>query len=141
MDHSVLEEIAHLKLGALAKRLDEAHGTQTVFTDELVKELVKRCTEGETCARALDHALRGSLMPVLAKGILAPEDGVLLRGLAQHAVHEGRDLGRNGRCVQHAPAVHGRGHGGRGQRHHRHPLVERLDQRHAEPLVLARAEK
>lgn len=70
MDPSVLGEIALLKLGGLSKRLEEAHGTVTTFTDELVAELVKRCTEGETGARALDHALRGSLMPVLAKGIL-----------------------------------------------------------------------
>ena len=38
---------------------------------------------------------------------------------------------------QHAGAVHGRGHRGRGEREHRHLLVERLDDRHAEALVLA----
>jgi type VI secretion system protein VasG len=62
--------LALLKLGSLGRRLEEAHGLQVVFTDELVAEMVKRCTEGETGARALDHVLRGSLMPVLAKGIL-----------------------------------------------------------------------
>jgi type VI secretion system protein VasG len=70
MDPEVLGEIALLKLGSLGRRLEEAHGLEVGFTDELVSEMVKRCTEGETGARALDHVLRGSLMPVLAKGIL-----------------------------------------------------------------------
>jgi type VI secretion system protein VasG len=70
MDPSILTDIAHLKLRALGKRLEEAHGTETHFADSLIAELVSRCTEGETGARALDHALRGSLMPVLARAIL-----------------------------------------------------------------------
>ena len=70
MDPAILTEIAHLKLGALARRLERAHGMTTTFDDSLVAELVSRCTEGETGARALDHAMRGSLMPVLARGIL-----------------------------------------------------------------------
>ena len=43
---------------------------ETKFSDSLIAELVSRCTESETGARALDHALRGSLMPVLARAIL-----------------------------------------------------------------------
>jgi type VI secretion system protein VasG len=70
MDPSILTDIAKLKLRALARRLEEAHGMETHFSDSLIAELVSRCTEGETGARALDHALRGSLMPVLAKAIL-----------------------------------------------------------------------
>jgi type VI secretion system protein VasG len=70
MDPSILTDIAKLKLRGLAKRLEEAHGMETHFSDSLVAELVSRCTEGETGARALDHALRGSLMPVLARAIL-----------------------------------------------------------------------
>ncbi len=70
MDPDVLSQIALLKLRSLGNRLTEAHGVEVTFTDALVAELVKKCTEGETGARALDHALRGSLMPVLAKGIL-----------------------------------------------------------------------
>jgi type VI secretion system protein VasG len=70
MDPSILTDIAKLKLRGLAKRLEEAHGMETTFADSLVAELVSRCTEGETGARALDHTLRGSLMPVLARAIL-----------------------------------------------------------------------
>lgn len=70
MDPAVLADIARLKLAGLARRLEQAHGTQTVFEDSLIEEMVSRCTEGETGARALDHALRGSLMPNLARAIL-----------------------------------------------------------------------
>jgi type VI secretion system protein VasG len=70
MDPEVLADIARLKLRSLSRRLKAAHGVDTVFEDSLVAELVGRCTEGETGARALDHALRGSLMPNLARSLL-----------------------------------------------------------------------
>jgi type VI secretion system protein VasG len=70
MDPSILTDIAKLKLSSLAKRLEEAHGMKTTFSESLIAEMVSRCTESETGARALDHALRGSLMPVLARAIL-----------------------------------------------------------------------
>lgn len=70
MDPEILAEIARLKLGSLARRLNLAHKLETVFEDSLVEHLVSRCTEGETGARALDHAMRGSLMPNLAKALL-----------------------------------------------------------------------
>ncbi|MBC8067534.1 MAG: AAA family ATPase, partial [Deltaproteobacteria bacterium] len=70
MDPEILGEIAKLKLASLGKRIKLAHGTQVTFQDTLVSELVSRCTESETGARALDHALRGSLMPNLARNLL-----------------------------------------------------------------------
>jgi len=70
MDPEILADIAKLKLRALGKRITLAHGTEVSFEDSLVNELVSRCTEGETGARALDHALRGSLMPNLARSLL-----------------------------------------------------------------------
>ena len=70
MDPAILADIARLKLGSLARRLTAAHGVQTTFEDSLIDQLVQRCTEGETGARALDHAMRGSLMPNLARALL-----------------------------------------------------------------------
>ena len=70
MDPDILADIARLKLRGLGRRLEDAHGLETTFEDSLIKELVSRCTEGETGARALDHAMRGSLMPNLAKSLL-----------------------------------------------------------------------
>ena len=70
MDPDVLAEIAKLKLSGLGKRLQQVHGVDTTFQDDLIQHLVARCTEGETGARALDHAMRGALMPNLARAIL-----------------------------------------------------------------------
>lgn len=70
MDPSSLALIARLKLDGLAQRIQAAHGCATQFEDKLVAHLVDRCTEGETGARALDHAMRGSLMPNLSRALL-----------------------------------------------------------------------
>lgn len=70
MDPAILTEIAKLKLGGLSARLAKVHGLETTFEDDLIAHLVSRCTEGETGARALDHAMRGALMPNLARALL-----------------------------------------------------------------------
>lgn len=70
MDPEILADIAKLKLSSLAKRLQATHGLKTTFEDSLIEHLVARCTEGETGARALDHAMRGALMPNLARAVL-----------------------------------------------------------------------
>ncbi len=66
----VLREITELKLGAVAARLRSSHGIEARFEPELLDELARRCTEGETGARNVDHVLRGSLMPRLARELL-----------------------------------------------------------------------
>jgi len=66
----IMQEIVRLKLAALARRLDTAHGIETTFAPELVEMLAARCTEGETGARNVDQTLRASLMPELARELL-----------------------------------------------------------------------
>jgi type VI secretion system protein VasG len=66
----VMKEIVTLKLGALARRLDAAHGIEATFAPELVAALAARCTESETGARNVDQTLRNSLMPELARELL-----------------------------------------------------------------------
>ena len=66
----VMTDIAKLKLAKLGNRLRETHGIETIFEDELIEELVRRCSEAELGARAIDHTLRGSLMPALARELL-----------------------------------------------------------------------
>ena len=63
------------------------------------------------------------------------------RVVRQHAVHQRRHQRRILVVVEHAAAVHRRRHRGRGVGDDRHARVERLDDRHAEALVLAGAEK
>lgn len=66
----IMREIAILKLNKLGKRLLETHEVEASFSDELIDELVRRCTDADTGARNVDHTLRGSLMPALAKTLL-----------------------------------------------------------------------
>jgi len=66
----IMREIAVLKLNKLAKRLLETHEVEATFSDELLEELVRRCTDADTGARNVDHTLRSSLMPSLAKSLL-----------------------------------------------------------------------
>ena len=66
----IMREIAILKLGKLARRLQETHEIETRFADELIDELVRRCTDADTGARNVDHTLRASLMPALARVLL-----------------------------------------------------------------------
>ncbi len=66
----VMQEIVRLKLAALARRLDAAHGIEANFAPELVAMLAAKCTESETGARNVDQTLRSSLMPELARELL-----------------------------------------------------------------------
>jgi type VI secretion system protein VasG len=66
----ILKDIARMKLDALAQRLLSAHKIQTTFHPEVIEELAKRCTEAESGARNVEHVLRGSLMPLLARELL-----------------------------------------------------------------------
>jgi type VI secretion system protein VasG len=66
----VLRDIVQLKLGALAGRLRETQGVETVFAPELVDHLVAKCDDPESGARNVEHVLRGSLMPEIAKAML-----------------------------------------------------------------------
>lgn len=66
----IMREIAILKLRKLERRLRETHEIETTFSDELLDELVRRCTDADTGARNVDHTLRASLMPALARTLL-----------------------------------------------------------------------
>ena len=70
IDQETMKLIAGLKLNRLARRIRESHNIETVFEEELVEELAKRCTESETGARNVDHILRSTLTPMIARGLL-----------------------------------------------------------------------
>jgi type VI secretion system protein VasG len=70
LGEEALREVVELKLAVLERRLEETHGIRTSFSPELVGALAARCTEPETGARAVDHVLRGSLMPALSRALL-----------------------------------------------------------------------
>ncbi len=90
-----MRSIVVAKLGALEKRLKAAHGLEFVYEDSTVEELTRRCTAGEEGARAIDHVLRGGLMPAVSRGILermAVGNGELPRYLALKLVGGGWEL-------------------------------------------------
>ncbi|MFV8750230.1 type VI secretion system ATPase TssH [Nannocystaceae bacterium ST9] len=66
----IMRDIALLKLGKLAKRLQDTHELEVTYSTELIDELVRRCTDADTGARNVDHTLRASLMPALARVLL-----------------------------------------------------------------------
>jgi type VI secretion system protein VasG len=70
MQPEVLREITTLKLEALARRLHTAHRVKASFAPGVTEEIARRCTDAESGARNLDHILRGSLMPLVARTLL-----------------------------------------------------------------------
>jgi len=67
--------ITRLKLGKLTRLIEESHGFTPSFSEEMVEEIAKRCTAAETGARNVDHIMRGSLMPLIAKELLVAISG------------------------------------------------------------------
>jgi len=67
---TTMRRIVDARLDAIRMRVHTAHGIDTLFTEQLVNELVRRSARAETGARTVDHVLRGSLMPVLARFLL-----------------------------------------------------------------------
>ena len=74
-------------------------------------------------------------------GELTVDHRFLYVGVRHDGVHQRCDVRRILVVVQDAGAVHRRRHGRGGVGQHRNLLVERLDERHAEALVLARAQE
>ncbi|MBL9104824.1 MAG: type VI secretion system ATPase TssH [Myxococcales bacterium] len=66
----ILRDITRLKLGKLARRLQASHRVAVEFAPELVEELARRCTDPGSGARNVDHILRSSLMPEVARALL-----------------------------------------------------------------------
>jgi len=81
----IMRDIALLKLDKLARRLQDTHDLDVSFSTELIDELVRRCTDADTGARNVDHTLRASLMPALAR--------VLLEYMAEGEVPPKLDIG------------------------------------------------
>jgi type VI secretion system protein VasG len=71
-----LKTIVRLKLGKIARRLQENHRIALEHDDALVSEVARRCTEVESGARNVDNILTNTLLPEISRRILT--------GLAEH---------------------------------------------------------
>ena len=66
-----LAQIIRLKLERIAQRIEANHRARFDYDDALVEQVLARCTEVDTGARAVDHILNGTLLPQIAESILA----------------------------------------------------------------------
>jgi type VI secretion system protein VasG len=66
-----LKKIVVLKLGKIKRRLMENHKIELVYEEALVDEVARRCTEVESGARNVDNILTNTLLPEVARQLLA----------------------------------------------------------------------
>ena len=65
-----LKSIIRMKLDKVGARLKANQGIAFKYTDKVVDQIMARCTEVESGARAIDHIINGGLLPLLATRIL-----------------------------------------------------------------------
>ena len=70
LSHSVLREVAELKLDRLSKRFRDVHGINMEFDESLLDHLAARCQATELGARQLDHHISQEILPRLAGDLL-----------------------------------------------------------------------
>jgi type VI secretion system protein VasG len=71
IDDQSLRRIIKLKLGQIGERLEENHRVPLTYSEELISEIVRRCTEVESGARNVDHILTGTLLPQISSEMLS----------------------------------------------------------------------
>lgn len=71
IDDSSLRQIIRLKLDQIARRLQDNQRIPFTYSEELVAEIARRCTEVESGARNVDHVLSGTILPQVSNEILA----------------------------------------------------------------------
>jgi type VI secretion system protein VasG len=71
-----LKTIVRLKLRKIERRLQENHRVSFEYSDAVVDEVARRCTEVESGARNVDNILTNTVLPEISRRILG--------GFAQH---------------------------------------------------------
>jgi type VI secretion system protein VasG len=90
IDDPSLRRIIKLKLGQIGERLEENHRVPFTYSEELISEIVRRCTEVESGARNVDHILTGTLLPQVSSEMLSR----MVTGTALSRVHVSADQGK-----------------------------------------------
>jgi type VI secretion system protein VasG len=67
----VLRSIIKLKLGKIARRMEENYRAKLTWSDAVVENIALRCTEADTGARNIDNILSRTLLPELSAEFLA----------------------------------------------------------------------
>jgi type VI secretion system protein VasG len=88
-----LQRIIVLKLGKIQRRLKETHKIDLTYSEALVEEVGRRCTEVESGARNVDNILTNTLLPDISKQLL----GRMAEGQKSEGIHV--SIGENGAFV------------------------------------------
>ena len=67
---AVLELIVRLQVKKIVDRVRQNHGAKLVFDEALIKQVVERCKDPESGARAVDRILTHGLLPLLSSQFL-----------------------------------------------------------------------
>jgi len=71
LNTDAMKEITKLKLGKLEKRLKHNNDITLSYADEVVNQIVDRCTEVQSGARNIEYIINTKVLPVLSKEILS----------------------------------------------------------------------
>ncbi|WP_213806549.1 type VI secretion system ATPase TssH [Granulicella sp. dw_53] len=66
----VLKQIIRLKLGKIERRLRENHKLALQYSDAVLEEIARRCTEVESGARNVDNILSNTMLPEISRELL-----------------------------------------------------------------------
>jgi type VI secretion system protein VasG len=67
----VLGGITKLKLGAVAKRLKDAHGAKMSYGDDVLSHIVEQCRDPDSGGRMIDNIITNSILPDLSRQVLS----------------------------------------------------------------------
>jgi type VI secretion system protein VasG len=71
LSDAVMRQIIELKLGKVARRVQQNYRACFRYTPELVERIAQRCTEVDTGARNVDHILTKTLLPEMSAEFLS----------------------------------------------------------------------
>lgn len=71
LSRDVIAGIAKLKLGAVEKRLKDAHGATMIYGDEVMTHIVDQCRDPDSGGRMIDNIITNSILPDLSRQVLS----------------------------------------------------------------------
>jgi type VI secretion system protein VasG len=71
LSDEVLGRIIRLQLGRIVDRLQQNHGAQLRYTQDVVDLIAARCTEPESGGRMIEAILTNSVLPGVSRELLA----------------------------------------------------------------------
>ena len=63
--------ITQLKLGSVARRMRDSHGTQLVWDDAVTDHIVAQCRDPDSGGRMIDNIITNSILPDLSRQVLS----------------------------------------------------------------------